>query len=194
MRPLLACLAFLALLAPASARAGGFGILTTAGSHGDRVYGYSLDAAGDYQQETPEDQQNANFGGGFEVILGDKDNRILGIFRGYYLQDAAQRPPAEGEVSVVRETSRDIGVITAGLQWGIIGDPTGLQLVAVANLGSGVFTTDFSEYLLGEAGVGGTWMTGRRIQVAATLTGGSRYRKRFYPTANAYVGVRYLFD
>jgi hypothetical protein len=136
---------------------------------------------------------NANFGGGIEIILGDKDNKILGLFRGYYLQDAPQTP-AEGEISVVRTESRDIGMITGGLQWGIVGDPTGLQLVAITNIGAGLFTADLTEFVLGEAGVGASFMPTRRVQVSATLTGGTRYRKRFFPTGNAYVGVRYLFD
>ena len=45
-----------------------------------------------------------------------------------------------------------------------------------------------------EAGVGGTWMVARRVQAAASVTGGIRYYKRVLPTTNAYLGVRYLFD
>jgi hypothetical protein len=32
------------------------------------------------------------------------------------------------------------------------------------------------------------------VQVAASVVGGIRYRKRVFPTTNAYLGIRYLFD
>ncbi|MES2640171.1 MAG: hypothetical protein V4850_11830 [Myxococcota bacterium] len=192
MRPIIP-LALLAL-APSTALAGGIGLVTTAGLHGDRVYSYEEDVNGVATQMDPEDQLNPNFGGGLEIVLGDKDLKIMGIFRGYYLQDSAQQDPKNGPIFNVRDVPRDLGVISAGLQWGILGDPGAIQLTIVGTLGAGVFTSDFTGYALGEAGVGGTWMAARRVQLAASVTGGARYRKRFYPTTNAYLGVRYLFD
>lgn len=197
MRPIIPlvilALASLTLYA-APASAGGIGIVTTAGLHGDRVYSYEEDVNGVATQMDPENQLNPNFGGGLEIVLGDKDLKIMGIFRGYYLQDAPEQEPKNGPIFNVREIPRDLGVISAGLQWGIIGDPGALQLTAIGTLGAGVFTDDFTQYALAEAGVGGTWMAARRVQVAASVTGGARYRKSFYPTTNAYLGVRYLFD
>lgn len=197
MRPIhpLALLALAPLtLYAGPAFAGGVGLVTTAGLHGDRVYSYEEDATGEATQLDPENQLNLNYGGGLEIVLGDKDLKIMGIFRGYYLRDAPQQEPQNGPIFNIREESRDLGVINAGLQWGILGDPGALQLTIVGTLGAGVFTNDFTGYALGEAGVGGTWMAARRVQVAASVTGGARFRKRFYPTTNAYLGVRYLFD
>lgn len=184
-----------ALLWSPTAEAGGLGIVTTAGVHADRVYSYDCDeATGLCDQNKPETQMNANPGVGLELILGDKDNKVLGIFRAYWLGDAPQSAPKAGGETPYREEWRSIGVINGGLQFGLLGDPENVQLTAVGTIGSGFLTTDFTEYIVAEAGVGGSWMAGRKVQLAGSITGGTRYRKRFYPTANAYVGVRYLFD
>lgn len=199
MRPILP-LALLALAAPLPALAGGVGLVATAGLHGDRVYAYEIDEIGQETQLDPQNQINPNFGGGLEIVLGDKDLKVAGIFRGFYLQDAAQQEPVkpdglEGEFAFnVRDEPKDIGVITAGLQWGVLGDPGALQMTVVGTIGAGVFTEAMDGYVTAEAGVGGTWMAARRVQVVASVTGGARYWKRFYPTTNAYAGVRYLFD
>lgn len=182
------------LLAAAPAHAGGLGLLGTGGMHGDRVYGYSTTDTGDLKQDVPELQINANYGTGLELTLGDRDNRIVGLFRFWYLQDAAQSPPKVGEVYAVRTTPRDVGMFTGGLQWGIVGDPTRLQFTAVTLIGSGFLTEDFTEFALAEAGVGGTFNPTRHMQIFAEATGGIRYRKRVYPTVNGTAGVRYLFD
>lgn len=198
MRPILP----VALLALASspAYAGGIGLVTTAGIHGDRVYSYNVDVNGEATQRAVDEQLNPNFGGGLEVVIGDKDLKIMGIFRGYYLQDAAQQEPSgkppEGSTMVfnVREVPDDLGMVTAGLQWGLVGDPGNLQLTAIGTIGAAVFTSDLSGYTTAEAGIGGTWMAARRVQAHASVTGGIRYYKRVTPTTNAYLGVRYLFD
>lgn len=182
-------IALSSLLLSSPAQAGGIGLIGTGGMHADRVYGYTDDV-----QEKPEDQMNANYGGGFELMLGDRDNRISGIFRFYYLQDGPQSAPKNGDTYAVRTTSRDIGMFTGGLQWGLVGDPTRLQLTLVTLIGSGFLTQDFTEFAQGEAGVGGTFNPTRHMQIFAEATGGIRYRKRVYPTANATLGVRYLFD
>lgn len=191
----------LALLALASlflyarpAHAGGLGVVTTAGIHGDRVYSYDVDVNGVATQTDPENQINPNYGAGLEVVLGDKDLKVAGVFRGFYLQDAPQQEPTKGAIFNVRDVPRDLGIITAGLQWGVLGDPGELQMTVLGTMGAAVFTADLTGYVTAEAGVGGTWMAARRVQVAASVAGGIRYQKRFYPTANAYAGVRYLFD
>ncbi len=194
MRPLRLFAALLLLASPASALAGGVGLVGTAGAHGDRVYSYTEDVNGVATQETPEDQFNPNFGTGLEIILGDKDLKVAGVFRGYYLQDAPQQTPSSGTIWNVRRVPRDLGMVSAGLQWGVLGDPGALQLTVVANMGAAVFTDDLAGYVTADAGGGGTWMASRHLQVAASVTGGARYHKRFFPAANAYLGVRYLFD
>mgnify|MGYP003335285142 CR=1 FL=1 len=193
MRPTLP-LALLLLAAPAPALAGGIGLVTTAGIHTDRVYSYTTDDTGDAVQLDPETQINPNYGAGLEFILGDKDLKIAGVFRGYYLQDSPQSDPKSGEIYNVRSIPRDLGLITAGLQFGAIGDPTGLQGNIIGNIGAAVFTSDLTGYVTAEAGVGGTWMAARRMQLALSVTGGVRYYKRITPTGNGYLGVRYLFD
>lgn len=198
MRPILP-LALIALAAPFPALAGGIGVVGTAGFHGDRVYAYSVDEIEQAEQLAPQDQLNPNYGLGLEVVLGDKDLKVAGIFRGFYLQDAALQAPTnagvDGElVYNVRDTPKDLGVVTAGLQWGVLGDPGALQMTVVGTIGAAVFTEAMDGYVTAEAGVGGTWMAARRTQVVASVTGGARYWKRFYPTTNAYAGVRYLFD
>jgi hypothetical protein len=194
MRPIVQLAAFALLAAPLPALAGGVGLVATAGMHGDRVYSYDVDVNGVPTQADPENQLNPNYGAGLEIVLGDKDLKVAGVFRGYYLQDAPEQEPKNAPVFNIRDTPRDLGLITAGLQWGILGDPGMLQLTVVGTIGAGVFTEDMDGYVTAEAGVGGTWMAARRVQVAASITGGARYHKRFFPATNAYAGVRYLFD
>lgn len=183
------------LVGATPALAGGVGIVATGGAHVDRVDSYTCDTTtGDCLQESPEHQFNPNVGTGLEVILGDKDNKVLGIFRGYYLMDSPQKAPSTGNTYAIRETTRPIGVINAGIQWGLLGNADRLQMTAVTTIGSGFMTEDLTEFLVVEAGVGGTYMAARHLQVALSVTGGTRYRKGFFPTADGYLGVRYLFD
>lgn len=199
LRALAAATLLGALAAPAPALAGGIGLVGTGGGHTDRVYSYTQNAAGDWEQDDPVNQFGPNFGGGLEFVLGDRDNKVLGVIRGTFVQDAPQKELETGRISPVRDEPLNQGIITGGLQWGVLGDPTGLQGVVVANVGAAVFTEDLTSFITGEVGVGGTWMPDRHIQVAATVVGaarinGIRYKNRIMPAANAYVGVRYLFD
>ena len=183
-----------ALLAPTPAFAGGIGIVTAAGGHIDRVYSYTYDESAAEYDQFIENQMNLNYGTGIEFVLGDKDNKITGVFRGYYLSDSGIKDPSQGDTYVIRTESRPVGVIDAGLQFGLIGDPATVQMTAVAFMGSGFLTEDYTQFILGEAGVGGTWMAARHVQVVAAVTGGTRFRRRFFPTASGYLGVRYMFD
>jgi hypothetical protein len=199
MRFSLATLLGCTLLLPGTAMAGGLGVLGLGGLHSDRLYYYAADESGVLTQQTPYNQLNPNFGGGLELVLGDKDDKILGVFRAYYMQDAAQTvsgPLAEGGDYVynIRTVPRDIGMLSGGIQWGIVGDPTGLQFVLTTNIGSGFFTSDFTEFIQAEGGAGMSYMFNRKVQIHAEVTGGVRYRKRIYHTENLYLGVRYLFD
>lgn len=178
------------------AAAGGIGLFGTLGGHGDRVYFYQENALGEYDQMPAQDQFNLNYGGGLEVILGDKDNKILGIFRIQYNQDAAQQEPADPEeyVFTYRSTPRDLLMINAGMQFGVIGDADKLQGNIIGTIGSGFVTADQTEFIQGEVGIGGSYMVARHVQAAIWATGGVRYRKRLYPMTSGYVGIRYLFD
>lgn len=196
-RPLITTSALLvgSFVAAAPAHAGGLGIVATGGLHADRVYSYTCDeTTGACDQNTPETQMNANPGAGLELVLGDKDNKVLAVFRAYWLADAPQHEPKGGDLTPWRETWRHVGVINGGIQFGVLGDPDNFQMNVVANIGSGFLTNDYTEYIFAETGVGGSYMIDRRVQLAASITGGARYRKQVYPLTNAYVGVRYLFD
>lgn len=192
-------LAALALALPIPALAGGLGLMATGGGHSDRVYYYTYDDLTEsYTQQEPMDYMGLDFGGGIEAVLGDRDNRVLGVFRAYYIQDAPQKEPEAtgGETLVynIRSEPRPVGMVNAGVQFGVLGDPANLQFIIVGTLGSGFLTTDWSEFLTAEVGVGGTYMLARNVQLAATVNGGTRYRKLFSPTVNGTLALRYLFD
>ncbi len=183
------------LLSAPNALAGGFGVLGTGGIHGDRLYVYSENSVGQEEQETPIDQLNPNFGGGLEMILGDKDYKINGFLRMYYLADWPVQAPAGDYTYDLRTTSvRDIGMAEAGLQFGIWGEPEAFQLCIIGIIGSGLLTNDQTEFMTAEAGFGFTYTMKRNIQLHAEVDGGIRYRKRIFPTVNGTAGVRYLFD
>ncbi len=183
-------------LASTEAHAGGIGLVGTGGFHYDRLYYYKQNALGEYDQQPPVDQMNSDFGGGLEVILGDKDNKVLGMFRVYYLQDAAQSDPADASEYTfnIRKDPRPVGMIDAGLSFGVLGEPDKLQGTIVGYIGSGFFTSDQTEFIQAQVGVGGTYMIARHVQASLQVTGGSRYLKRMYPIAQGTGSIRYLFD
>lgn len=193
--PLLAA----ALAFPAPAFAGGVGLTLSSGITTDTVYFYDAsDNMAQYQQS----QVIPNFGTGLEFVLGDRDDKITGLFRAFWLQDAAQKDPATTTslvdpadvVANVREVPNNIGLATFGIQWGFLGKPDKFQLGAVTSLGAGFLTTDHSEFALGEAGLNCTYMFGRSIQAYAEVGAVARYRKVFRPGGQAHLGVRVLFD
>lgn len=184
------------LLASGTSLAGGFGLIGTGGLHGDRVYYYQENSIGEAEQMPPMDQLNPNVGGGVELIIGDKDYKVNGLFRFYYLVDGPEQAPGSADDFTfnIRTTPREIGVMDVGLQFGVLGEADGLQLVVMGILGTGVMTRDTTEFLQAQAGIGGTYTIARRWQAHVEVDGGIRYRKRFYPTVNGTAGLRYLFD
>ena len=187
-----------ALLSSTTAQAGGIGLLGTAGIHGDRVYYYKENSIGEFEQQAPLDQINPNLGGGIELVIGDKDYTINGTFRFYFLQDAPLQAPESGcdgeTICNIRTTARDIGMIDAGLHFGILGEPERLQLVIIGMIGAGFMTLDNPEFIQTQVGVGGTYTIARHVQFHAEAVGGARYRKSFGPAVTGSAGVRYLFD
>jgi len=183
-----------------SAHAGGIGLLGTAGMHQARVYYYDAD---DTQYLNRQNKLNKGFG--IEAVLGDKDDRFLGVARGYFLQDTPPDGPNDPLVSdptyAVPEGTTNMGVATVGVHWGIIGDPTGFQAHIVSNIGAGIVTVDSTtgegssqEFLIGEAGIGAHYHFARNLQVYADVVYTMRYRKSFSPGANGFLGFRYMFD
>ena len=150
-------------------------------------------------------QNRPNSGFGIEAILGDKDDRFLGVARGFYLQDSPPTDPPSPVVSdpiyAIPDGPTHLGVATVGVHWGLFGDPTGFQVHLASHLGAGIVTVDSAtgegsnvEFLLAEAGAGAHYHFARNLQVYADLAYTMRYRKVFSPGANAYLGVRYMFD
>ena len=112
----------------------------------------------------------------------DPDLSAEGDTSDFVFPDAASQDPV------------NVGAATVGVQWGIFGDPTGLQFVISTMAGTAFITTDNQEFFIFEPGVGGTWTTNDRLQFFATANWQVRFRKQFWQGANAVAGVRYLFD
>jgi hypothetical protein len=192
-------LALTTLAVSSPAFAGGFGIFGVGGVHTDTVYFY--DAANDLAQYR-QNQTLPNYGGGMEFVLGDRDDKITGIFRGYFLQDAPQQDPAKRTESVaaddvvanVREEPRNIGAGSFGIQWGFLGSPDKLMATAITAVGSGFLTDDHTEFMMLQVGGGATYRLNRNLQVYGDIEYTARMRKQVSHGANGYVGVRYLFD
>jgi len=188
-------LALVLLAATPLAKAGGFGLLGTGGIHSDRLYYYQENAIGEYTQMAPIDQLNPNAGGGFELIVGDKDYKINGMFRLYYELDwPVVAPTGDFTYNLRTAEGRHVGVLDVGLQFGAIGEPESLQGVVVGLIGAGFLTSDQTEFAQAQTGIGGTYTIDRHLQFHAEITGGIRYRKRVFPMASGTAGVRYLFD
>jgi len=181
--------------ASSAAYAGALGLQTSAGLHQERAYFYSQSG-----EQGLDSQTRPNIGVGLETLVGDKDEKIQGVLKISWVQDSAPKEPDTGGVSNAvypaahEQDARNVGVLGLGIQWGILGDPSGTQLNVTSLVGSGFLTTDNTEFVLLEAGVGGTHNLSETVQLAATLAGTMRYRKHMSFGPNAYVGVRYLFD
>ena len=182
-----------------TANAGGLGILTTGGFHTTPVYFYD---AGNNDAQVKQSQAIYSLGAGFDLTLGDPDDRVVGGFRGYWLLDSAESDPADSTSTVRpdnvianwRDESRSIGIASVGVVFGMFGDPNGFQMTSSIYIGSGFLTPDHSEFLLAEAGVGATWNFTPGVQAFGSVQYSVRSRKGFRHGANAMLGVRYLFD
>ena len=96
-----------ATLAAAPAHAGGIGILGHGGIHTEKAYYYSNVSEGGSAIDDPKNYRQfkqsqilPQFGGGLEFILGDRDDKIIGVFRAAYNMDAAQKDPADSAKNV----------------------------------------------------------------------------------------------
>ena len=209
----------LALLLSVPAQAGGFGVLVTGGAHNEKMWyhsnlvtnpdtGESVVLSDPDQFEKIETGQVLPHGGtGLELILGDRDDKILGTFRFYYMADLPQanpaptaedangkKIPAENVIAAYRSETRHVGMGMVGLSWGIIGKPDGFQLGASGHVGSGFLTTDHTEFLAVDLGPMMTYKLNRQLQAFADLGWQARFHKGWSQGANVTAGVRYLFD
>jgi hypothetical protein len=199
----------LTLFVAGPAQAGGIGILATGGAHTERVYFYSNadDEGNPYSDIDDYDQYQLtqtlpSAGAGLNLILGDRDDRIVGDCRFYWLMDSPQTDPAtltqsvepETVVAAFREKPRHLGLGMVGLSWGIIGDPANFQLNAVGHVGSAFITLDHTEFLAFDIGPGVSLRATRQVQLFADVLYQGRFRKGFTHSVNGFVGARYLFD
>ena len=170
----------------------------TGGFHQVKAYYYRNDGL-----QGVDYQSRPNVGAGFEALLGDRDDKVLGLMRLYWMSDSPPKAPdtsAEDQShTYVHPPAEDqppeqIGAITLGVQWGVWGDPTGFQVVVTSLAGSGFATKDNLEFLIVEPGAGVTWTWNERVQLYGNVAYTLRYRKGLSLGENAYAGVRYLFD
>ncbi len=202
----------IALLLAMPAQAGGVGLLMTGGVHSERVWFHSSHATpegggqaveitdpNDYEKyETT--QMLPNMGGGLELILGDRDDRFLGTFRFYALQDGPQKVPSadgvndEHVVSTVRDTARLTGLGMVGLSWGFLDVGDSMRLGATAHVGSGFLTSDHLEYFAVDAGPTYTWRASRNIMLVGDVAWQMRHHKIASHSVNAFITARYMFD
>ena len=192
-----------------SAFAGGIGVLATGGMHTERVFYYSdhSPAGEPYNDINDYDQYQltqgiGQAGGGFELILGDRDDRIMGSMRFFYNLDFPLVDPAEITdevdpefvVANVRSEPRHLGFGMVGLSWGLVGDPGGFQLALLGHVGTAFITFDHTEFFAAQVGPGVTYRFTRQLQLFGDIQYQIRFRKTIAHATYGTVGLRYLFD
>ncbi len=192
---MLSSLAGMILAYSATAQAGGLGILTTAGAHNTKAYYY--DQVGNQGIDA---QTRLNYGAGLIAALGDRDDKIQGIMRLWYLQDQPPSNPDTGNTvdpifpDLSGQGPRHLGMFTAGVQWGVYGDPGKFLLTVETHAGSGFATSDATEFLLVQVGPGATMALTDSLVLFGGATADLRYRKRASMSGNLTVGARVMFD
>lgn len=199
--PLAAGLAALGLMtASAPAFAGGIGVIGSGGFQSAKAYYYNIEG-----EQGVDTQFRPSTSVGGEAILGDPDDKFIGVVRLYGTWNApVQNPDVAGACD---GTTNDyvcpdynsveadpVGALTIGVQWGLLGDPRGFQFGVSGMLGSAFATPDNLEYFIGEPGAFVSYTMAERYQLFANVNASVRFRKEFNLGANSYVGVRYLFD
>ena len=191
-------IATLALLS-GPAHAGGIGITGLAGMHSEKVYFYDSES-----NQYADSQLRPTVGFGLEALLGDRDDRLMGLMKFYFISDSqptadrVDRPSGvEGPFSTPLDedfTQRPVGMFLAGLQWGLWGDPTGFQLNLTTSLGAGALTPDTTEFMVAEIGLGAHYVINKKFVLHGEALYHLRYRKSIRPGGGVNVGVRYYFD
>ena len=186
------------ILLSSNAFAGGIGLLGTGGMYSESVYFY--DSSKEFQQYS-QTQTIGTYGTGVEFALGDRDDKIMGLARWYWIQETPQTDPAkttglvdaENVVANIRDTTRNVGVFSVGLQW-TYWEKNKTRLNVNAMFGSGFLTTDHSEFFIAEAGVGTSYRITRDLDFHVEVQYALRNRKGLKHGMNTYTGIRYLFD
>jgi hypothetical protein len=191
-----------AALVSTPAVAGGIGLFGGGGMGTTPIYAYEDGNSNPYiiNQLRP----RSGFGG--QLVLGDRDDRFVGVFRFYWqaqlpqiddgIQVAAEAQGATSDVRYAINTDTiNVGIGTAGIQWGIWGDRTGgLAINALTCIGAGIMTADAREFIVLEMGPGVQYSLNKRVQLNAEVLYQARYRKGFDHAVTGTVGARYLFD
>lgn len=195
-------LSLVGLFFASNANAGSFGLYGSGGIHEGKAYYYRSD-----DLQGVDSQFRPHAGTGFEMMLGDKDNKLIGQVRLAWNQDWSLNDPTytvtkdeDGNdytyvhPDYASEENRNDGIISVGLQWGLWGEPTALQIIGVTAFSSGFWTVDSLEYFMPELGLGATYTINEQYQFHSTVSLAPRYRKGLFWGTNVVAGVRYLFD
>lgn len=186
--------------ASAPAYAGGIGVIGSGGIQSAKAYYYN----GEGEQGVDTQFRPSTSVGG-EALLGDPDDKFIGVVRLYGTWNApVQNPEVAGACDGTTNdyvcpnyddlTTDPVGAMTVGVQWGLLGDPRGFEFGISAMLGSAFATPDNLEYFIGEPGAYVSYTMADQYQLYANVNASVRYRKTFNVGANSYVGFRYLFD
>ena len=199
------------LLLPAPAFAGGVAPLVTGGFHTENVAYYSSQTSEGVkipdQANYPAYKQTeyiGDVGSGLELVIGDRDDLIQGVFRGYWMMDLPQHVPnpREGEVvdpsalvSTPRDSIKHMGIGTVGIQWGVVRAANNKFRFALGvNVGAAFASKDHTEFLLAQAGGNVNYAVTRTVEVFADVDYGLRVHKTLSHGLYATAGVRILFD
>jgi hypothetical protein len=198
-------------LSAAPAYAGGIAPIVSGGFHTERVFYYSKEQEGgagnpirDPANYERYDQIQAvgNAGVGLEIVLGDRDDLVQGVFRGFWMLDTPQADPskagvvdADAIVSAYRTTPRNTGAGTVGMQWGLVRAANdkfkaGLSIHA----GAGFLTPDHSEFLIAQAGGFAGYQMTRGLEAFIDVDYTLRVQKTLSNGLTATAGLRVLFD
>ncbi len=180
------------------AHAGGIGVVGLAATHSEKVYFYDSES-----NQFSDIQMRPTTGFGLEALLGDRDDRLIGLMKVYYFTDFqattdnVETGGGTGPYTIPLDDdfrTRSVGVFTAGLQWGLWGDPTGLQVNLVTSLGTAAITPDATEFLLVEIGPGVHYVINKKYVLHAEAVYHFRFRKTASHGGGLNVGIRYYFD
>lgn len=193
--------------------AGGLGPLVVGGVHTESVHYYSSRADGgagpafsdwrEYEQ-TRSTQLIGNVGTGLELVLGDRNDAIQGVFRGYWQMDAPQYNPgrrsnigisSEALVAPYRAVPRHTGVGTVGLQVRLLSFAEEKGRFGLStHLGAGFASPTHEEFFIAQVGTNIAYRISRTLEVFGDLTYGFRVRKTISHGAYTAAGLRILFD
>lgn len=202
----------LALLVSAPAYAGGVGPMVMGGFHTESVpYYWTIADAGqgdpiadiNAYEQVFETQFIGNVGGGLELVLGDRDDLIQGVFRGYYMMDFAQSAPGPGAelldsgavIANWRENVNHLGIGSVGLTFGVARAAADRFKFSIAtHIGAAFVTENRGEFILWQVGGNANYLITRTVEFYVEVTYGLRARKDISHGVYGAAGLRFMFD